>query len=484
MIKLYKHQRQALNKANLKKGFLYLMEQGTGKTITALVEAWELYDLDLIDCVVILAPNGVHRQWIESELNEHFGDKNYETFVWRGVRSEREQNKLEKIKNTDSKLTFFSFNYEAVRLNINRGTKSLSLVKLEEIVNDKRCLLIADESTRIGNPDAQQTLAALLLSKKCEYKRGLSGTCINGTPLTLYSQLKLIDSTILTYNYAVFKSIFAVTKDMVSANKKVIRIIVGFKNLLKLAGILEPHSYRVKAEDCLDLPKLSIVKIKTELSPKQSKLYNELRDKLVSEFENEEITAPHVLTLMIRLQQISNGFVKVDFSEECQLIDAENNKVAQLLNILKSIDDNRKIIIWSRSVDFLKHIYNILESEFPNQTVRYWGGISKAEREDAKEKFLLKNREDLSKRIFLGNPAAGGTGLNLQAANYMIYLDRYFDLEINQQSEKRHHRNGQNLPCFTYYISNKDTIDEKIEMAIERKENIKSIILKDKLKYV
>lgn len=243
--------------------------------------------------------------------------------------------------------------------------------------------------------------------------------------------------------------------------------IVSYMNVDELTRNIEGHSFRVLKKDCLDLPPKIYQRHHVELSPKQKRIYDEMRKEFIAELEGETIDAPEAITRLLRLQQIVCGWFPAE--DGVVPIEDKNIRLQALLEILSDIDS--KVIIWARFKADLKAI----ERALGELAVAYHGEVSNDQRAIAVERF----QNDPNIRYFIGQPQSGGIGLTLTAANYAIYYSNSFDLEVRLQSEDRCHRIGTKNNVTYIDIECRKTIDKKIITALRAKKNLADYINKD-----
>jgi len=499
----YAHQRKILQTTQHKKNFAYFLEMGTGKTKIILDLVAGLFLKKEITALVVVAPSGVHRQWIETALPEHMSDSvKYTGYFWTGKTSLSDEKIRNDILSTPKFLICVSINFEAV--NTKRGFNFA-----QQILLRYKTLFVIDESSKIKNQQAKRTKKLILLSKLAQYKRILSGTPVTQSPLDLYSQFAFLDSRIIGFNsYVAFRNRYAVLdatilksqlysrlRDWKIVNKAVelkqagdykgIKTLLGakhsyvsdvlgkgffcvsgYKNVDELKNKIAPHTIFLKKNECLNLPEKIYSTSYTKLSAMQQQIYDQVKKNILVEYKEQRMTIQNVLTELLRLQQIVGGFFKSDSSQEASKIEKEIPKLKTLMSIIENIEPPKKIIIWSRFVDECKMIYDRLKEK----AVLFIGDISKEEKEENINQF----QNDSSIRFFVGTQASGGIGRNLTAAEYMIYYSNDFSLETRLQSEDRAHRIGQKNTLTIIDIIVHNTIDEKILKALKNKEKLAS----------
>jgi hypothetical protein len=169
--KPYDHQLEAFNLSSELESFALLMEQGTGKTKVIIDTAAHLFGLGRIDAVLVVAPNGVHRNWIHNELPVHHPDwAPHIATYWSSMPTKAERKALENL--SDPKfvgLRWLSLNVEA--FSSEKGRKMA-----ENWLRTHKVLFVVDESSRIKTPTAQRTKNILKLAKLAPYRRIMTGT--------------------------------------------------------------------------------------------------------------------------------------------------------------------------------------------------------------------------------------------------------------------------------------------------------------------
>jgi SNF2 family DNA or RNA helicase len=464
--KPYDHQLKALENSWQKEEFALLMDMGTGKSKVLIDTIAALYDAGKIDSAVIFAPKGVYKNWVAKELPAHMPEHiECNIAYWASPLTVAHKDSIRAIWIPNYDLHIFVMNIEA-----------LSSGKAEEVVtkfirsHQGKTLIAIDESTVIKNHSAKRTKASIRVSKTAKYKRILTGSPITKSPLDLYSQFLFLNEELLGFrSYYAFCSRYA---DMVrrTSSSHSYNQILGFRNLEELTESIQPFSYRVTKDECLDLPDKNYIKRSIELTPEQKKMYNQMKKTAVALLDDMEmVTANAVITQLLRLHQISCGFVNTD---DGNLVRFKNNRMSELLSILEEVDG--KVIIWAN----YRHDIMAIEMELaraygPSSVATYFGDTDGEARQDIVERF--QTSEDL--RFFIGQPRTGGYGLTLTAAKTVIYYSNSYDLEVRLQSEDRAHRIGQTSSVTYIDIVAEKTVDEKIVTALRKKINIATQVL-------
>jgi len=454
--KPFDHQKKSFYISRDKKVFGLLMEQGTGKTKVCIDNATYLYGKGEITALIIIAPNGVHRNWLR-EIETHLPDWcEYKSVYYRAGMNKKEVEKFEEVLAAKDCLKIFTFNVEAF-------TSPKAVNWMERAILSNQTMLVVDESTRIKTPGAKRTKMIIKFGKNAKYRRILTGTPITKNAADVYSQFKFLDSQILGYDsFYSFRNRYCVMGGFEQ------RQIIAYRNLDELTRNIEGHSFRVLKKDCLDLPPKIYQRHFVDMSERQRKLYTTMKKGFIAELQGNVIEAPEAITRLLRLQQILCGWFPTE-NERVQPIDEKNPRIEALKDILEGI--NTKAIIWARFRADIRAIERLLG----DLAVSYHGGVDSDARELAIERF--QNDPDI--KYFIGTPQAGGTGLTLTAAEYAIYYSNSFDLEQRLQSEDRCHRIGTKNNVTYIDIECQKSIDSKIIKALRDKKNIADVITKD-----
>ena len=462
--KPYEHQLTALEKSWDKKEYGYFMEMGTGKSKVLVDNMAMLYDKGRINGAIIVAPKGVYNNWFSQEIPTHLPSHIQPKMVmWTALTSKTKDKEYQSLFETGHDLHVLIMNVEA--LSTKKGLEFAT-----KFISCHETMLAIDESTTIKNPTAKRTKSILQLGKQAKYRRILTGSPVTKSPLDLYTQCGFLDSFLLGFDsFYAFRNRYANMIDKNFGGRRV-QLIGSYKRLDELAEKLKIFSYRVLKEDCLDLPEKVYTRREVELTDEQSKAYSTMKSAALALLNGKMATAPHVLTQMMRLHQITCGHLRND---DGTITDIKNNRIKELVNLLEEVEG--KVIIWANYVHDIKHIVKTISDEFGEDSiVQYYGAVSSEDRQKAIEKF---QNPDSKARFFIGNPQTGGYGITLTAANTVVYYSNGYDLEKRLQSEDRAHRIGQ-TKSVTYvdFIAPK-TVDEKIVKALRSKMNIANEIM-------
>lgn len=467
--KPYAHQLSALEKSWDKEEYAYFMEMGTGKSKVLVDNMAMLYDTGKINGALIIAPKGVYRNWYSGEIPNHLASHiDHKTILWTAATSKTKDKEYQQLFKVDYDLHILVMNVEAF------STKK----GLEFATKFLRChntLMTVDESTTIKTPTAKRTKSILLLGKLAKYKRILTGSPVTKSPLDLYTQCEFLNEELLGFtSYYTFRNRYAVMKNANFGGRRV-QLVGGYQRLDELSRLLKPFSDRVLKENCLDLPAKTYIERQVELTEEQTKAYSTMKTAALALLKGKMATAPHVLTQLMRLHQITCGHLKND---DDTITEIKNNRITSLIELLEEVEG--KVIIWANYVYDIKQIVSAISKKYGEDSiVQYYGAVAADVRQENIEKF---QNPDSPARFFVGNPQTGGYGITLTAANNVVYYSNGYDLEKRLQSEDRAHRIGQKKAVTYVDLIAPKTVDEKIRKALRKKINIATEVMGEDLR--
>jgi SNF2 family DNA or RNA helicase len=367
----------------------------------------------------------------------------------------------------DSALHILVMNVEA--LSTEKGVKFAS-----KFINSHKTLMAIDESTTIKTPTARRTKNIIKMGVNAKYKRIMTGSPITKNPLDLYTQCEFLDPWLLDFaSYYAFRNRYAEMKTMHLRGRS-IQVVAGFQNLGELSDKVKDFSYRVLKEDCLDLPPKNFVKRHITLTADQKRIYEQMKKHAIAMLNKKVTTTVTVLTQLMRLHQITCGYVTAD---DGTIQEVESNRLNELMSVLEETEG--KVIIWANYQFSVSDIIQKITKVYgPDSYVHYYGLTPQEDRQD----YIRKFQNDPKCRFIIGTPQTGGYGITLTQANTVVYYSNGYDLEKRLQSEDRAHRIGQKKNVTYIDIIAEDTIDEKIVEALRSKIDIASQVMGEELK--
>jgi SNF2 family DNA or RNA helicase len=225
---------------------------------------------------------------------------------------------------------------------------------------------------------------------------------------------------------------------------------------------------RRKIDGLTDLPVKSVHRVPLELDAVQRATYDRAEHDGIVELRarGETVRITHILQLIMKLKQICNicpesgESVKLDdLSERAETLTAEGHRA----------------LVFSQFTDDLFGVRAIASRLAAYMPLTYTGAMSQVERQHMIDTF----KNDSRHRLFVISLKAGGQGLNLQEASYVIHFDRWWNPAVERQAEDRSHRLGQRLPVTVYSYICVGTIEDRIEELLIHKQKLFDALIDD-----
>ena len=462
---LYKHQIRGANMAlrafgalDAKTpggGFGELFEMGCGKTLTTIAVAGALYNLGKIDRVLVVAPTSVCSVW-PHDLNQ-FATFPWEARVLLGDKKKRLK-ALNELENWPFKaLRIAVINYESTH---REGI-------FEALAAYKPDLIVCDESQRIKNPSAAQSKALHKLGDAAPFRMILSGTPVQNNAVDLYSQYRFLDPAVYGANFYAFKNRYCIMGGYGQHQ------IVGYRNMDELVGKEHSVAYRVTKEECLDLPQQTFINRYVQFTDAEQAIYEQLRKSSFLELETgENVTATTILTMYLRLMQLTGGFLTADESTRPKQVNTA--KLDALTDIVDDyvVDAGKKLVIFARFRAEIAAIENLLRL----RKIQYgsiYGDVPMEERGKIVEDF----QTNPDTKVFVAQIQTAGLGITLHAASTAVFYSYDYNYANYAQALARIHRIGQRLPVTYIHLVVDGSIDEKILAALENKEDMAKTVV-------
>jgi len=489
----YAHQTAAFERSKDAAAFALFLEQRTGKTKIVIDTAARLYELGQITALLVVAmPGRVHANWAANEIPPHMPDRiPRQIVVWSAAKAGQKgfKEKLEALLTTKS-LAILLVNGEAI---ITSAFRQYA----EKFLKARRTIAVADESSLSTRNWSKRTKVMHAIARRSAYRRILDGTPVGEGPLDLYYQMAFLDPSILGFtSFYAFKQRYAVWEKKTNhAQGREYEELKCYQNLDELTARIAPYSFQVLRKDCFDMPEKVYQKYTYELSPEQRRVYDTIAEEYKAELSNSEhVTAQHVLTRYLRLQQILSNFWPPEkaatIHEACQgagCADCEDLGVIVTTTATRLIDPKhdprldamadilainpRPGIVWARfhhDVDALL----ALASRTGRRAARYDGLTSPKDKDAAQAAFQGREID-----LLIGNPRSGGRGLRLDAAQWITYFSNDFSLLSRLQSEDRAEAPGRTGGTGIIDIIAADTIDDTLVDALRNKKSLADEVL-------
>lgn len=431
------------------RGVALLMEMGTGKTLTAIGIAGALQAAGKIQRILVVSPLSITSVW--SEEFAKFAAYPYTLAVMSGT-NEKKKKALQGLP--ASGLSVAVINYE-------------SAWRLEkELAAWKPDLIICDEGHKIKSHNTSASKALHRLGVIAKYRLLLTGTPITNKAIDIFSQYKFVNPMLYGQSFYSFRTRYF---NMVGYGNHT----PVMKHSMELEFTRKMHSiaYRATKAECLDLPETTDIIRPVQLEPAAMKLYKNLVEESFAELSDGEVTATNVLTRLLRLSQLTGGFICSDDSSKAEQV--SNAKMSVLEDIVdSSIQEGKKLVIIARFVPELHAICKMLGKKGIRHSL-IMGGVNDRGEQVAQ----FQNDPEVS--VFVGQIATAGMGITLTAASTMVFYSLDYSMSNFEQTKARIHRAGQKFPCTYLYLTAEGTVDTKVLKALKSKANLAKTLVDD-----
>ena len=429
-IKLYHHQEIALSYLRFNDSFALFMEQGTGKTIPALMRILELLKAEEALDALIVAPKSALGAW------------------------ERDIEKFNSIDSYILRNSITLINYDKVW----RGGEKSPYNKQYDVI-------VLDEAHAIKNRTSRRSSFLLKLATRSKYRYILTGTPIsNGQLENIWSLYCFLDPYLergrvysrifqehlnrvgrgpFKGSYYEFQSRYCILNQYHKPT--------SYINVRELQELINEYSYRVKKIDCLDLPE----KLPDEIvyvDQAEKKLYTKLvKESAILEYE---ILAENPLSRLVKLRQLASGHIKT----ESELIPVRCNKIEILRELIEGYEDDKKLVIFADFKYSVAQIGQLLEDMSINY-VTLDG--------DQKNKTIWRRfQAEPEIRVIVCQYQTAAAGIDLYASDTIRYYEPTLRSNLLEQSRDRIHRRGQVNRCSYIHLITRGTVEVDIYRAL------------------
>lgn len=413
------HQVLMLSMLETNSNFALFCEQGTGKTLPTLIDLYQRFKDHEIKNALVVCPKPVIHSWYRDM--DLFDDC-----------------AREKLKSSTEVI-----NYD--------------LVWRRDKYKEPFDAIVLDESHAIKNRGSKRTKWALSVTHNAKVRRILTGTPIgNGALENIWSQYAFLNpgkgnrgQTIsLDYGYwSHFLNHYAYLNRWFQPYK--------YKNVDELQRIMDSHSLRITKEDALDLPeKLPDDIWEIDMTSEQKRYYKQMAKE--STLSDIDVIAENSLSKSLYLREIATGFIKND---DGRVIPLKSNKPKYLAEFLENYD--KKLVIFFNFKQSKQEIIKVLERKNKRKTYRVLDG-------DNPDKSAWREfQTDRDIQIILCQYQSANQGIDLYAADTILYYEPTTSSTVMEQSRDRIHRIGQTQKCSYVLFSTVGTIEPKIYKALQ-----------------
>lgn len=333
-------------------------------------------------------------------------------------------------------------------------------------------LIIADEGHKIKTHNIAASKAMHRMGAKASYRLLLTGTVITNKAIDVFSQYKFLNPAIYGNSFYAFRNRYF---DMVGYGNHTPVLKKSMEG--ELTEKLHSISYRATKAECLDLPETTDVIRQIELEPVALRIYRGLVKESYAELTGGEqgapvaVTATNILTRLLRLSQLTGGFLGNDETAAVEQVSAA--KLSALEDILDgAVAEGKKLVIIARFIPEIKAICKLLEKRGLGYS------CITGEVKDRNEQ-VARFQKEPEVMAFVGQIATAGLGITLTAASTMVFYSLDYSMSNFEQTKARIHRVGQRMPCTYLYLVARGTVDEKVLAALESKADLARTLVDD-----
>ena len=431
------------------RGVALLMEMGTGKSLTTIAVAGRLFLDQKIERMLVVAPLSILGVW-QDEFRK-FADFEYSLTVLNGSESK----KIEKLRQMPtSGLQVAVINYESAW----RLEKELAAWDAD--------LVVCDEGHKIKTHNIAASKCMHRLGAKARYRMLLTGTIITNKAIDVFSPYKFLNPTVFGNSFYAFRNRYF---DMVGYGNHTPILKTNMAD--ELTRGIHSIAFRATKAECLELPETTEIVRTVELEPQAKRLYQQLVRDSYAQIKGGEITAANVLTRLLRLSQLTGGFLRGDEGNRAERV--SNAKLDALSDIIDSAaQEGGKLVIIARFLPEIDAITRMLKSK----SIEY-SQITGAVKD--RDEQVRRFQTDSDVTVFVGQIATAGLGITLTAADKMVFYSLDYSMSNFEQTKARIHRVGQRNPCTYIYLIAEYTVDAKVLKALRDKADLAKTLIDD-----
>jgi len=438
------------------RGGIFNMGMGTGKSLCVIETARRVF----AKRVLIVGPKATvsENAW-GSQFRQHGGGRFQPKLLNRGSSAKKSEAAAQNISVAQAmgRTAVNIINYESL------WAKGFERTALQ----GKYDMIVYDECHKLKGPRARVSLFANKLSFAMRQRGGrallLTGTLMPHSPLDIWAQMRALDPRVLGTSFVRFRARYAVMGGF--ENRKVIR----FQRLDELQELIRPYVYRVGADVLqFDDPLVSYVHV--DLPREAMKAYQQMERDLVAELQAGRVTAANGLVKLLRLQQFTSGYMKLDGDETTRPM--HSAKEEALIDVLEGTAEEPVVVFGQFTGD--QETARRAAEATGRDYFELSGRANDLEHWDAMSRASVTPAPVLGVQI-----QAGGTGINLTASGIAVYLSTGFNMGNLDQSKARINRPGRKPIVRFIFIEVENTIDTRVRHTLLGRKNLVEGVLEN-----
>lgn len=321
-------------------------------------------------------------------------------------------------------------------------------------------MIVIDELSSFKNHQSKRFKALMKVRPKVKRIVGLTGTPASNGLMDLFAEFRLLDM-----GERLGRFIGQYRNEYFKPDKQNGYIVYSYKPLPdaeeRIYEKISDITVSMKAVDHLKMPKLISNEYSVKMSESEKEKYKELKEELILEVQDTEITAANAAALSNKLCQMSNGAIY----DDGEIIPIHNRKLDALEDIIESANGKPVLVAY-----WFKHDRTRIAERLHKLGIVY---------QEIKSAESIKKWNSGKLQAALIHPASAGHGLNLQSGgNFLVWFGLTWSLELYQQTNARLWRQGQQSETVVIqHIVTKGTVDEKILKALKEKDETQTALM-------
>ena len=327
-------------------------------------------------------------------------------------------------------------------------------------------LIVCDEGHKIKTHNIAASKCMHRLGTRAKYRMLLTGTIITNKAIDIFSPYKFLNPAVFGNSYYAFRNRYF---DMTGYGQHVPVLKANMSK--ELSRRIHSIAFRATKAECLDLPDTTEMIRTVKLEPQTMRLYQQLVRDSYAQINGGEITAANVLTRLLRLSQLTGGFLRGDETDRLEHVSSA--KLDALSDIVDSAaQEGGKLVIIARFLPEIDAITAMLERKSIGYSL-----ITGAVKDRDEQVRRFQTNPEVT--VFVGQIATAGLGITLAAADKMVFYSLDYSMSNFEQAKARIHRVGQRNPCTYIYLVAASTVDEKVLQVLRDKADLARILIDD-----
>lgn len=442
-----------------------LWSMRTGKSKAVIDKAEYQFANGNIEGVIVLAPNGVHINWVLNEIPRWSWPLNdgHQAFAWETPK----RADWDRIEGLNTLCSYTGMKWLCVNMEALQHPDCIKAIRRFKIdACHNKFMLVISEAHHFGHAGAKRTRLARNLGRTAAYITIETGTAILNSPLRAYSLYKILDDQALGPEYtgdcyekfvrhhAEYEIDPGFDPSSGRKMRRRYKKLKCYKNLDELRDKMSKWSSVVLREDVGDMPQLLEVERPVVMSEKQRRAYLEMVSRHLVEIGDDMVSAADGGPRMQKLQQIINGYVKdgddiIEIDADAPIYEALCEQVEGTLP--------GKFIVWCRYREDIKRCVAKLKKLLGNDHIlEFHGGTPTGQREAVRLQF----QNDPKIYGLVGQPAAGGEGRDFSEADAIIFFSSTPNAIHVEQARERGTKKG-GSPVTIVRLRTRGTVDDR-----------------------